>query len=74
MQITNLGDAAFDPVATLVSGGPPPIGCVRDAQPGQTWTIQGSEICFPFANLTTLRGGEFFYIPSMRLIRKLADS
>lgn len=37
----------------------------------QKWNIAGKEVCYAFADVSTLRGGEFFYIPSMNFIRQL---
>jgi deferrochelatase/peroxidase EfeB len=37
----------------------------------QRWMIEGKEVCYAFADVTRLRGGEFFYIPSMNFIRSL---
>jgi Dyp-type peroxidase family len=51
---------------------PPTTGCKNGRQPGQLWRFPGKQLCFQFADVTTIRGGEFFYIPSMRFIDHLA--
>jgi len=38
----------------------------------QKWTVRGSEFEHAMADLTTTRGGEYFYIPSMLFIEDLA--
>jgi deferrochelatase/peroxidase EfeB len=40
----------------------------------QRWKIDGVEACYPFADVTTIRGGEYFYIPSMDFIHRLGSS
>ena len=37
----------------------------------QRWKAGDAEVCYPFADVTTLRGGEFFYVPSMDFLRGL---
>jgi deferrochelatase/peroxidase EfeB len=37
----------------------------------QSWIIGGREVRYPMSNLTTIRGGEYFYIPSMQFIDRL---
>jgi deferrochelatase/peroxidase EfeB len=39
----------------------------------QLWKVGGREFCYAFADVTTLRGGEFFYIPGMDFIRGLGS-
>ena len=39
---------------------------------GQRWPAGGQEIGYPMTDLTTLLGGEYFYMPSMNFISKLA--
>jgi deferrochelatase/peroxidase EfeB len=48
-----------------------PTHCLHGFK-AQKWKIAQQEICFQFANVTTMKGGEFFYMPSMSLIRDLA--
>lgn len=45
-----------------------------DIGAGQTWTFTegGPAKQFPMADLTTIRGGEYFFIPSMNFLRQLA--
>lgn len=47
------------------------ITCTRDGTPGQRWRLNGRDICYPVADLTTIRGGEYFYVPGMDFIRRL---
>jgi hypothetical protein len=47
-----------------------PNGC--GATQAQKWAIGDKEICFPLVDLTTVLGGEYFYIPSLPFIRGLA--
>ena len=51
----------------------PPNGCVVGRQPGQKWEINGQTVCYPVANLTTIRGGEYFYIPSLTFLRAFSS-
>jgi deferrochelatase/peroxidase EfeB len=37
----------------------------------QVWHVMGREVCFQFADVTRLRFGQSFYIPSMDFIRNL---
>lgn len=37
----------------------------------QRWQLKGQAFCFPFADVTALKGGEHFWIPSMTMLRKL---
>ena len=39
----------------------------------QLWKVGGREFCYAFADVTTLRGGEFFYIPGMDFIHGLGS-
>jgi deferrochelatase/peroxidase EfeB len=39
----------------------------------QLWKVGGREFCYAFADVTTLLGGEFFYIPGMDFIRGLGS-
>jgi Dyp-type peroxidase family len=41
--------------------------------PAQTWNLGGKQLSFPIADLVTLRGGEYFYIPSLNFIRELGE-
>lgn len=50
----------------------PPNGCLVGRRPGQKWEINGQTVCYPIADLTTIRGGEYFYIPSLSFVRMLA--
>jgi Dyp-type peroxidase family len=52
--------AFFNSIARTVRG-----------SPGQRWRLGGKDIVFPIADLTNIRGGEYFYIPSMNFIKNL---
>lgn len=39
----------------------------------QTWPVDGKQICYPVLDLVTMRGGEFFYIPSLPFIDSLGS-
>ena len=57
----------FDPILTQSSQpGPFPSG-------GQPWPTDGEAINYPMRDLTTLLGGEYFYIPSMIFLSNLAQ-
>ena len=79
MDFTSLmfrAESSRDPVlSTTADWTPhytPPNGCLVGRLPGQKWEFSGQTVCYPIANLTTIRGGEYFYIPSLSFIRMMA--
>jgi deferrochelatase/peroxidase EfeB len=54
----------------------PALARTEDLQgkPGQEWRFQGVQepVVYPMTDFTTVRGGEYFFIPSMKFIRHLA--
>ena len=48
-------------------------GAVESTSGGQLWQILGEEIRFEMANFVTIRGGEYFFVPSMHFIRNLSS-
>lgn len=50
-----------------------PNSCDGAQGPGQRWKLNGATVCQPMADITTPRGGEFFYIPGMEFIRNLGQ-
>ncbi len=79
MDFTSLmfrAESSRDPVLSTTADWTPDYtpanGCVVGRLPGQKWEFNGRTVCYPIANLTTIRGGEYFYIPSLSFIRMLA--
>jgi hypothetical protein len=50
-----------------------PVRGMDRGRPAQKWNLAGEEIHFPIADLTTVRGGEYFYIPSLNFLRGLGE-
>lgn len=69
-------ESSRDPILSTTAGWTPdytpPNGCVSGRRPGQKWEFEGQTVCYPVANLTTIRGGEYFYIPSLSFVRNMA--
>lgn len=63
----------LDPMLTRSSRWPTdlPRPCGSHLPPGQTWTFAGGQVCSPIADITTLKGGEYFYSPGMGFIEAL---
>jgi hypothetical protein len=79
MDFTNLmfrAERARDPILSSAADWKPdfipPNGCVVGRQSGQKWQFGETTVCFPMADLTTIRGGEYFYIPSLQFLRWMA--
>ena len=51
-----------------------PVRAIDRGRPAQNWNLGGQEIPYPIADLTTLRGGEYFYMPSLNFIRALGET
>jgi hypothetical protein len=63
----------LDPMLTRSSRWPAdlPKPCGSHLPPGQTWNFAGGQVCSPMADITTLKGGEYFYSPGMGFIEAL---
>ena len=60
------GQKSLDPI--LVRSG---AAGSTNGDKGQKWTIGGREVYYPMNDLTTIRGGAYFYVPSMLFIERL---
>src|SRR5262249_44496758 len=66
---------SFDPIlarSTQLTWVDPAASCTNGPGGGQRWPAGGGQVCYPMMDLTTLGGGEYFYIPSMNFISRLA--
>jgi hypothetical protein len=79
MDFTSLmfrAERARDPILSSAAEWKPDFtpanGCVVGRKPGQKWEFEGQTVCYSIADLTTIRGGEYFYIPSLSFLRRLA--
>lgn len=72
LSMMSRGWKSLDP---LISGGAdwPPEGAknVCPGQDAQKWQFGQREVCFRMADITTLRGGQYFFIPGIPFFRNL---
>lgn len=76
MGLIVMSQMRLDPILVRTQANPafrPLNGCTAGtlANPTQSWPAGDQRFCAPMSNISQLRGGEYFYVPSMKFIAEL---